>query len=60
METDFSSFFAMLSDALGELAQRLAAAALMKRREKIRRRELMEAVKKSDHTYEEILCFIRG
>ena len=34
--------------------------ALMERREEIRRRELMEAVKKSDHTYEEILCFIRG
>ena len=34
--------------------------ALMERREEIRRRELMEAVKKSDHTYDEILCFIRG
>ena len=34
--------------------------ALLERREEIRRRELMEAVKKSDHTYEEILCFIRG
>ena len=34
--------------------------ALMERREELRRRELMEAVKKSDHTYEEILCFIRG
>lgn len=34
--------------------------ALMEKREEIRRRELMEAVKKSDHTYEEILCFIRG
>ena len=34
--------------------------ALMERREEIRRRELMEAVRKSDHTYEEILCFIRG
>ena len=32
----------------------------MERREEIRRRELMEAVRKSDHTYEEILCFIRG
>ena len=37
-----------------------ALEALMERREEIRRRELMEAVKKSDHTYEEILCFIRG
>jgi hypothetical protein len=34
--------------------------ALLEKREEIRRRELMEAVKKSDHTYEEILCFIRG
>ena len=34
--------------------------ALMERREEIRRRELMDAVKKSEHTYEEILCFIRG
>ena len=34
--------------------------ALMERREELRRRELMEAVRKSDHTYEEILCFIRG
>jgi hypothetical protein len=34
--------------------------ALMEKRKEIRRRELMEAVKKSDHTYEEILCFIRG
>ena len=33
---------------------------LMGRRDEIRRRELMEAVRKSDHTYEEILCFIRG
>ena len=33
---------------------------LMERREEIRRWELMEAVRKSDHTYEEILCFIRG
>lgn len=33
---------------------------LMERRDEIRRRELMEAVRKSDHTYEEILCFIRG
>ncbi len=33
---------------------------LMERREEQRRRELMEAVRKSDHTYEEILCFIRG
>ena len=33
---------------------------LIERREEIRRRELMEAVRKSDHTYEEILCFIRG
>ena len=33
---------------------------LMERREEVRRKELMEAVKKSDHTYEEILCFIRG
>ena len=32
--------------------------ALMEKREEIRRRELMEAVRKSDHTYEEILCFI--
>jgi hypothetical protein len=37
-----------------------ALEALMERREEIRRRELMEAVRKSDHTYEEILCFIRG
>ena len=37
-----------------------ALEALMERREEIRRRELMEAVSKSDHTYEEILCFIRG
>ena len=34
--------------------------ALLEKREEIRRRELMEAVRKSDHTYEEILCFIRG
>ncbi len=34
--------------------------ALMERREELRRRELMEAVRKSDHTYEEILCCIRG
>lgn len=34
--------------------------ALMEKREEIRRRELMEAVRKSDHAYEEILCFIRG
>ena len=34
--------------------------ALMEKREEIRRWELMEAVRKSDHTYEEILCFIRG
>lgn len=34
--------------------------ALMERREELRRKELMEAVRKSDHTYEEILCFIRG
>ena len=33
---------------------------LIERREEIGRRELMEAVRKSDHTYEEILCFIRG
>ena len=32
----------------------------MEKREESRRRELMEAVRKSDHTYEEILCFIRG
>ena len=37
-----------------------ALEALVERREEIRRRELMEAVKKSDHTYEEILCFTRG
>ena len=37
-----------------------ALEALMERREEIRRRELMEAGRKSDHTYEEILCFIRG
>ena len=37
-----------------------ALEALMERRDEIRRRELMEAVRKSDHTYEEILCFIRG
>ena len=34
--------------------------ALMEKSEESRRRELMEAVRKSDHTYEEILCFIRG
>ena len=34
--------------------------ALMEKREESRRRELMEAVRKSDHTYEEILWFIRG
>ncbi len=34
--------------------------ALMEKREESRRRELMEAVRKSDHTYEEILCFIKG
>ena len=34
--------------------------ALMEKREGSRRRELMEAVRKSDHTDEEILCFIRG
>ena len=33
---------------------------LMEKKEEFRRRELMEAVRKSDHTYEEILCFIRG
>ena len=37
-----------------------ALEALMEKREESRRRELMEAVRKSDHTYEEILCFIRG
>ena len=37
-----------------------ALEALMERREEQRRRELMEAVRKSDRTYEEILCFIRG
>ena len=37
-----------------------ALEALMERREEIRRRELMEAVRKSDHSYEGILCFIRG
>ena len=37
-----------------------ALEALMEKREELRRRELMEAVRKSDHTYEEILCFIRG
>ena len=34
--------------------------ALMEKREEFRRRELMEAVRKSDHPCEEILCFIRG
>ncbi len=34
--------------------------ALMEKREELRRKELMEAVRKNDHTYEEILCFIRG
>ena len=29
-------------------------------REEIHRRELMEVVRKSDHNYEEILCFTRG
>ncbi len=33
---------------------------LMEKREESRRRALMEAVRKNDHTYEEILCFIRG
>ena len=33
---------------------------LTERREEIHRRELMEAVRKSDHNYEEILCFTRG
>ncbi len=37
-----------------------ALEALMEKREESRRRELMEAVRKSDHTYEEILCFISG
>ena len=37
-----------------------ALEALMEKREESRRRELMEAVRKSDHTYKEILCFIRG
>jgi len=37
-----------------------ALEALMEKREEGRRRELMDAVRKSDHTYEEILCFIRG
>jgi len=37
-----------------------ALEALMEKREEDRRRELMDAVHKSDHTYEEILCFIRG
>ncbi len=32
----------------------------MERREELWRKELMEAVRKSDHTFEEILCFIRG
>ena len=32
----------------------------VEKREESRRRELMEAIRKSDHTYEEILCFIRG
>ena len=34
--------------------------ALMAKREEFRRKELLEAVMKSEHTYEEILCFIRG
>ena len=34
--------------------------ALMERREEVRRKELLEAVRKSEHTYEEILCFIQG
>ena len=33
---------------------------LTERREEIHRRELMEAVRKGDHNYEEILCFTRG
>ena len=37
-----------------------ALEALMEKREECRRRELMAAVRKSDHTYEEMLCFIRG
>lgn len=37
-----------------------ALEALMEKREESRRRELMDAVRRSDHTYEEILCFIRG
>ena len=34
--------------------------ALMERREEVRRKELLEAVRKSEHTYEEIPCFIQG
>ena len=33
---------------------------LMEKREKFRCKELMDAVKQSEHSYEEILCFIRG
>ena len=34
--------------------------ALLSKRDELRRKELLEAINKSDHTYEEILCFIRG
>lgn len=34
--------------------------ALMDRRDEVRKRELLEAIGKSDRTYEEILNFIKG
>jgi len=34
--------------------------ALLKRREQVRQKELMAAIDKSVHTYEEIMQFIKG
>ena len=41
-------------------AEKEALAVLEKLRNEMRKEELMEAVIKSDHSYEEILAFIRG
>lgn len=41
-------------------AEKEALAELMKLRNEMRKEELMEAVIKSEHSYEEILAFIKG
>lgn len=41
-------------------AEKEALAELVKLRNEMRKEELMEAVIKSDHSYEEILAFIKG